>query len=89
MNSRDFAFWLQGIFELGEVTSFNEKQTEMIRRHLSLVFIHEIDPSMSADPEVQAKLNEAHDGSSPAVVPAPVYVPKPTPWGRKDPTARC
>ena len=44
-------------------------QVEGIRRHLSLVFIHEIDPS-AGDAAAQAKLNEAH---------AP---PKPQPFTR-------
>lgn len=60
MTSRDFVYWLQGVFELANVTSFDERQTELIRRHLALVFIHEIDPSAPADQ--QAKLNEAHHG---------------------------
>lgn len=61
MTSRDFAFWLQGLFELGEVVSLNEKQTELIKRHLSLVFVHDIDPSMGGK-EQQEKLNAIHNG---------------------------
>lgn len=62
MTSRDFCFWLQGLFELGEVSALNEKQTTLIQRHLALVFEHEIDPSMSDDPEVQQRLQDIHDG---------------------------
>lgn len=61
MTSRDFAFWLQGLFELGEITSLNEKQTELIKRHLNLVFAHDIDPSMGGK-EQQEKLNAIHSG---------------------------
>ncbi len=59
MTSRDFCFWLQGMFELGQPTALNEATTAAIRKHLALVFIHEIDPSMGP-PEHQAKLNETH-----------------------------
>ena len=38
------------------------KQTEIVKKHLSLVFIHEIDPSMSDDPKHQQALNDAHSG---------------------------
>ncbi len=61
MTSRDFAFWLQGLFELSDVTVLNEKQTELIKRHLSLVFVHDIDPSMGPK-EQQEKLNNIHSG---------------------------
>jgi len=59
MTSRDFAFWLQGFFEISDVNSIDAKQTEMIKKHLSLVFIHDIDPSMG-DKQHQQKLNQAH-----------------------------
>lgn len=58
MTSRDFAYWLQGLFELSDVKSLDEKQTDLIRRHLSMVFIHEIDPSFPA--EQQEALDAAH-----------------------------
>lgn len=60
MTSRDFVYWLQGLFELGEPLTLNKKQTEAIRRHLAMVFIHEIDPSMGDD-EHQGKLNSIHN----------------------------
>ncbi len=37
MTSVQFAFWLQGVFELGDIKSFDEKQTTLIRQHLALV----------------------------------------------------
>ena len=63
MTSRDFAYWLQGLFELGDPTAFDEKQTELIKRHLALVFEHDIDPS-AGSPHVQKKLSDIHDGNS-------------------------
>jgi hypothetical protein len=49
MRSRDFAFWLQGFFELREMgKDLSEQQVETIRQHLSLVFQH--DPEIAAKP---------------------------------------
>jgi len=62
MTSRDFAFWLQGLFALHVPERLDERQTRLIKQHLSLVFIHEIDPSHSDDPKVQGALQAVHDG---------------------------
>ncbi len=59
MTSRDLCFWLQGLFELQNPKSLDEKQTDLIRRHLNLVFKHEIDPSM---PDHTGELQAIHDG---------------------------
>lgn len=60
MTSRDFAYWLQGFFEITETKKIDEKQTEMIKKHLNLVFFHEIDPSYSDDPKKQEQMNQIH-----------------------------
>lgn len=61
MKSRDFCFWLQGFFEIGKPTErLTKEQLELIRKHLYLVFEHEIDPSMG-DEEHQEKLNNIHE----------------------------
>lgn len=75
MTSRDFCYWLQGFFEIAEEGRepidqgngtvhtpglvMNDKQIRMVRRHLELVFKHEIDPSM---PDPTGKLQKIHDG---------------------------
>lgn len=64
MTSRDFCYWLQGKFELtpeGELKELNKWQVDMIRKHLAMVFKHEIDPSMG-DKEHQGKLSAIHHG---------------------------
>ena len=76
MTSRDFCYWLQGYLELDELAeerhddepepTLTAEQLECIRRHLALVFKHEIDPSYGP-PEKQAELNKLHGDSSPAV----------------------
>jgi hypothetical protein len=61
MKSVEFCYWLQGLFEVGEPTQLNEKQTDLIKRHLNMVFIHEIDKTY---PEGQQEaLNDAHTAS--------------------------
>ena len=62
MQSRDFCFWLQGLFELAGPLTLDARQTDLIKRHLNLVFVHEIDPSHSDDPKVQGALQAVHDG---------------------------
>lgn len=59
MTSVQFAYWLQGLFELSNPKTLDEKQTDLIKRHLNMVFLHDIDPSMGS-PEHQKKLNELH-----------------------------
>lgn len=61
MTARDFCYWLQGYFEIeGKSTKgLTSKQTDMIERHLALVFKHEIDPSYGGN---QQELQEIHDG---------------------------
>lgn len=58
MTSRDFVYWLQGLFELGAdpVTTLNERQTTLIRAHLQMVFVHEIDAGM-----LNPRLDAIHD----------------------------
>lgn len=48
MQSRDFAFWLQGFFELGGGQGgLTAEQVVQVKQHLSLVFKH--DPAMEHD----------------------------------------
>jgi hypothetical protein len=62
MKSTEFAYWLQGFFELSESNTLSERQVGIIKNHLNLVFYHEIDPSYSADPERQETMQNIHDG---------------------------
>lgn len=70
MKARDFCFWLQGYFELtGATNGLDNNQLCTIRRHLELVFTHDIDPSMG-DSAHQYELNTIHDGATPLPYPA-------------------
>jgi len=68
MTSRDFCYWLQGYFEVAadagrdgfEVLTIG--QIECIKKHLALVFKHEIDPSFGPA-EKQVLLNKIHGPS--------------------------
>jgi hypothetical protein len=64
MTSRDFAYWLQGFFEITGTNKIDEGQAEMIKNHLNLVFKHEIDPSLngSKSKEEVQDLQDIHDG---------------------------
>lgn len=61
MTSRDFCFWLQGFFELSKPMQLDPNQIELIEKHLAMVFIHEIDPSMP-----NKKLDQIHAAANPA-----------------------
>ena len=61
MTSRDFCYWLQGLFELGDPTALDANQTDLVKRHLAMVFLHEIDPS-AGGPGEQETLNKIHHG---------------------------
>jgi hypothetical protein len=63
MTARDFCYWLQGVFEVGiggnTGVPLSAEKVTVIRNHLNLVFIHDIDPTIPGDP---AKLQAVHDG---------------------------
>ncbi len=58
MTSRDFCYWLQGYFELSEGGRFTAEQANTVKKHLEMVFRHEIDPGFGKD---KAALQEIHD----------------------------
>jgi hypothetical protein len=69
MQSRDFCYWLQGFFEINSAgrdlsehsSGLTASQVSMIKNHLNMVFVHEIDPSLGG-PQKQQTLNQAHQG---------------------------
>ena len=65
MTSRDFAYWLQGFFEVSNAETMTKEQTEVVKKHLNLVFFHEIDPSYTDDPIKQKQMNEIHNNGKP------------------------
>ncbi len=65
MKATDFAYFLQGMFELTDTKTLDEKQVQMIKNHLKLVFLYDIDPSYSDDKTLQAIFQNIHDGKKP------------------------
>lgn len=61
MESVDFCNWLKGFLEVAEPEQITEEQVECIKKHLAMVFIYEIDPSMG-DEKMQDALQKFHDG---------------------------
>lgn len=67
MKATEFCYWLQGYFEIAEKSgecsgTLTSKQVDTVRRHLALVFKHELDPQ-HGPPEHQAVLQAIHDGT--------------------------
>jgi hypothetical protein len=64
MNKQDFIYWLQGFFELSpDLETLSKEQVAIIRRHLNMVFEHDIDPALTPDPNKQERLNILHGGA--------------------------
>lgn len=65
MKAESFCYWLQGFFELAgqshPAITLSNAQVEMVKRHLALVFAHDIDPK-AGGPAVQDKLDNIHGG---------------------------
>lgn len=70
MTSREFCYWLQGWFELNKTIDHREGATketlEIISRHLSMVFKHEIDPSAGPKPhqDLLSAIHNANPGNT-------------------------
>ncbi len=62
MTSEQFCFWLQGFYELAEPTELSGYQVDLIKKHLDMVFLHEITPSYGKD---AAPLEAVHDAPKP------------------------
>lgn len=71
MTSRDFCYWLQDFLELraasdpgiNTMQGLDGFQTDTVRKHLALVFKHEIDPSMGGKAS-QAALDAIHQSGT-------------------------
>ena len=56
MTPRDFCFWFMGSLELIEPEDgLNEKQTQMLKNHLNMVFTHIVneDGSLKDEPKIE------------------------------------
>lgn len=72
MTAQEFAYWLQGFFELSAAGNtapsgpmpLTAAQVDIIQRRLALVFVHDIDPK-AGGAAVQAALGAIHGGPTP------------------------
>ena len=62
MTPRDFCYWLQGYFEISKAPMIGFEEADIVKRHLALVFLHKIDPSI---PDPKGTLQATHDGTPP------------------------
>lgn len=69
MTPRDLVYWLQGIFEVGDVKTLNERQVQIIRNHINLVFKH------MDEPDLDGSSQAAHDGTPAPVSPSTPFMP--------------
>lgn len=93
MNSRDFCYWLQGYFEIDRhsgMGGLEGRQIEVIRKHLDMVFVHEIDPQINSEhDDMGASLDAIHDGKAANIDwNVPDTGPYFKPWPKR-PGARC
>jgi hypothetical protein len=66
MKATEFCYWLQGMFELASPTTLDAEQTDLIKRHLAMAFLHDIDKRV---PEAEQKpLNHLHHGGAGNVI---------------------
>jgi len=65
MKARDFAYWLNGIFEGNDTKELDKEQAQTIKNHLKLVFLYDIDPSYTDDKVLQHIMQNVHDGKAP------------------------
>jgi hypothetical protein len=63
MRSTEFAYWLQGFFELSETNEITPRQVEIIKNHLKLVFYYDIDKSYEVDQKTSEAMQAIHDGN--------------------------
>jgi hypothetical protein len=60
MTSAQFCYWVQGFFELSGAETLDKVQTELLKRHLNLVFAHELD-KQHGDAKHQEELSKLHE----------------------------
>lgn len=52
MTTKQFAYWLQGFFEINDPQTINKEQTQIIKDHLNLVF-DKVTPNRNLNKELE------------------------------------
>lgn len=68
MNAENFAYWLQGFFEMTEAQQLTPEQVKMIKTHLGYVFAQPIPASKARLPSALEDLPLGFLGGSPTVL---------------------
>jgi hypothetical protein len=63
ISTQDFCIWLKQFLDTRKAQALTPAETAVIRRQLSDVFMHDIDPAMG-DARHQATLNRIHRGET-------------------------
>jgi hypothetical protein len=58
MDTTTFCYWLKGFFEISDTNKLNEKQVQIIRDHLDLVF-NKVTPDRFKDEVKRSKVEES------------------------------
>ena len=66
MTPVNFAYWLQGFFEISDSNTLTPEQVRIIKAHINLVFFHAIDPETLKDSSEidKIKYQKIHDGAN-------------------------
>lgn len=85
MTSEQFTYWLQGYLEVADPKTLNEKQVQIIKDHLALVF-KKVTPDYTRPSEIINTPFIDHGRTSAPIVPLTPYNPEPPYW---DTTVYC
>jgi len=67
MKPSEFCYWLQGFYEISGESKMTKEQGDMVKRHLALVFKHELD-----SPDPSGELQAIHDGEQSVLPEGPI-----------------
>lgn len=62
MKATEFCYWLQGMFELAEPETLDANQVDLIKRHLAMAFLHDIDKQAGKDSKPLAQIHNGDNG---------------------------
>ena len=65
MKASEFCYWLQGVFEVAKLEELDKEQTQIIKNHLGLVFVCELDKIEEVETGLDASsLNDIHNATN-------------------------
>lgn len=58
MKASEFCYWLQGYFEISKDDAITKEKVDIIKNHLSMVFVHDLDPKQQKELAASLKISE-------------------------------